>query len=191
MAKSMLFSALILSTTLTALSCQSPADTAQSDTSVTGPSENSAMIQETINDEMVPDSNIIYETPESDETNAPASGNHPGSAGASEHMKTLSDAAVDNTEADTIRDVAGNNGTPAISPHYFVLQIGAYKNADNAKEILEKLKAIQLSAHIDREDDFSKVRIAGIRTKEEVESIIREVNAQFRLAPVLLKDMSE
>jgi hypothetical protein len=54
--------------------------------------------------------------------------------------------------------------------------------------MLEKLKAMNFSPYIERENNFSRVRIGGIRTKEEGAFIINKISDKFNLKPLLLKN---
>jgi cell division septation protein DedD len=162
MINKMLFSALILLINLIVFACQSPADIEQSEKSETRLSENLEVAEETIvADEIVADSNIITEKPEA--------------------VEGIAEAGKPDTVAE--------HDSPAVIPiNYYTIQVGAYWNINYANEMLEKLKAMNLSAYIERENDFSKVRIAGIRTKEEVVSIINKISDKYNLNPILLKN---
>lgn len=185
---SMLFSALILLISLIAFSCHSPANTEQSYNLEDRLSGNLEMAEETIvADEIVTESNIITKKPEIDEKIVEAN-----------EKNAIDDLNVITEKPEPVeviaeagkQDTVTEDDSPAVIPqNYYTIQIGAYRNINYANEIQEKLKAMNLYAHIEREDNFSKVRIAGIRTKEEVAFIIDEISYKFKLKPVLLKNV--
>ncbi len=68
----------------------------------------------------------------------------------------------------------------------FLVQVGAYKNANYAKVSLEKLKSHYPNAFIEDEKGFHNVRIAGITSKKEARDIMRDINKKLRTQPFML-----
>ena len=69
----------------------------------------------------------------------------------------------------------------------YILQLGAYKNINFANRLLKKLKEYYLNAHIERENNFSKVRITGIKTDEELDLIKEDLKTRFKMHPYVIK----
>jgi general secretion pathway protein D len=67
----------------------------------------------------------------------------------------------------------------------FYIQIGAWRKSKHAKETYAKLKSRYPEAYIITENDFSKVRIAGIMTKREGNLMIMELEDNYNLRPFL------
>ncbi|MEN8263471.1 MAG: tetratricopeptide repeat protein [Nitrospirota bacterium] len=69
----------------------------------------------------------------------------------------------------------------------YMLQLGAYKNINFANRLLKKLKEHYLNAHIERENNFSKVRITGIKTDEELDLIKEDLKKRLKMHPYVIK----
>ncbi|HDH06437.1 MAG TPA: tetratricopeptide repeat protein, partial [Nitrospirae bacterium] len=95
-------------------------------------------------------------------------------------LRNLDSQKADNLYEAAIQEVSSDADSK------YIIQVGAYKIPDNANKIFEKLKAEYMYAYIEREPRFNKVRILGIKTKEEGALIIKEINNTFRLEPFLL-----
>ncbi|GBD97341.1 MAG TPA: tetratricopeptide repeat protein [Nitrospirae bacterium] len=92
---------------------------------------------------------------------------------------------LDSQKADNLYEAAIEKVSSDADSKY-IIQVGAYKIPDNANKIFEKLKAEYIYAYVERETNFNKVRILGIKTKEEGALIIKEINNTFGLKPFLL-----
>jgi tetratricopeptide (TPR) repeat protein len=68
---------------------------------------------------------------------------------------------------------------------YFI-QVGAYRNIENANAMMEKLRADYLYAHIEKGDSFNKVRILGIKNMEEGTVMLKDIRNKFKIVPFLL-----
>ncbi len=91
---------------------------------------------------------------------------------------------VTKTEEDPI--VEHDDARNILSGH--VVQVGAYKTLDNATKIIEKLKLDHLYVYIDKIDNWNKVKIYGIKTIQEANLIIEEINEKFKLTPYLVRE---
>ena len=92
---------------------------------------------------------------------------------------------IDSQKADNLYETAIEKVSSDADSKY-IIQVGAYKIPDNANKIFERLKAEYMYAYIERENNFNKVRIMGIKTKEEGALIIKEINNTFGLKPFLI-----
>lgn len=92
---------------------------------------------------------------------------------------------LDSRNADNLYEAAIQKASSDADSKYIV-QVGAYKISDNANKMFEKLKAKYMYAYIEREHNFNKVRILGIKTKEEGALIMKEINNTFGLKPFLI-----
>jgi len=68
----------------------------------------------------------------------------------------------------------------------YVIQVGAFRNIQNADQMLEKLKAHYLHAQIEALDGFSKVRVFGMKNKEEAEVMMKDIRDKFKIDPFLV-----
>ena len=68
----------------------------------------------------------------------------------------------------------------------FAVQVGAFKSAKIANTIVEKLKVSYPAIYIIRANNFNKVRIPGIKTKQEGTLILNEIKRKFKLEPLLI-----
>lgn len=69
----------------------------------------------------------------------------------------------------------------------YLIQIGAFKYSKNAQDLLERLKIYYPDAFVVVADGFNKVRIPGIKSKEEATLIIKDIEKKFKLKPFLQK----
>jgi len=69
--------------------------------------------------------------------------------------------------------------------NYYV-QAGAWKNADYAQEYLMKLRKNYPEAFIRVDNNFNKVRIPGIVTKEQGRIICEDIVTRLKLKPILI-----
>ena len=67
------------------------------------------------------------------------------------------------------------------------MQLGAYKNINFANKLLKMLKEHYLNAHIERENNFSKVRISGIKTDQELDLLKKDLKERFNIHPYVIK----
>jgi outer membrane protein TolC len=68
----------------------------------------------------------------------------------------------------------------------YLIQIGAFKYSKNAQDLLEILKVYYPDVFVVVADGFNKVRIPGIKSKEEAALIIKDIEKKFKLKPFLL-----
>ncbi|MEW6600684.1 MAG: SPOR domain-containing protein [Nitrospirota bacterium] len=74
----------------------------------------------------------------------------------------------------------------------YVMQVGAFRNIENANVLVEKLKEEYLNAYIEHGKKFNRVKIVGIKSLEEAELFMKDLNHKFSVDPfVLLKDSSK
>lgn len=74
------------------------------------------------------------------------------------------------------------------SDEEYYIQVGAFKYAKNAQKLLKRLKAYYPDVYIITTDNFNKVRIPGIKTKEQGKLILREIKEKFNIKAILRKD---
>jgi len=102
-------------------------------------------------------------------------------------------AEVKSIDAETSEDEIKKTNNKIIQaetaekPHNgnFYIQIGAWKNNKHAIEKYTKLKSRYPETYIIKENDYSKVRIAGIMTKREGNLMIMELEDDYNLLPFL------
>jgi outer membrane protein TolC len=70
----------------------------------------------------------------------------------------------------------------------YIVQVGAFRNAENARQLLNKLTAYYPNAHIVASDNFNKVRIPGVNSKSQGVRILKELKERFKLEAVLLAE---
>lgn len=68
----------------------------------------------------------------------------------------------------------------------FVVQVGAFRNIQNANDMIDKLKANYMHAQIEAEDGYSKVRIFGMKNKEEAAIMMKDISDKFKIDPFLV-----
>ncbi len=75
--------------------------------------------------------------------------------------------------------------TDSVNPDRYAVQVGAFKHADLADKLIKKLKATYPDAYVEVVNNFNKVRIPGIKTKEEGALIMIEIEKNFKVKPIL------
>jgi tetratricopeptide (TPR) repeat protein len=65
----------------------------------------------------------------------------------------------------------------------FVVQVGAFRNIQNANDMIDKLKANYMHAQLEAEDGYSKVRLFGMDNKEEADLMMKEIRDKFKIDP--------
>lgn len=68
----------------------------------------------------------------------------------------------------------------------YALQVGAFKSESTAHMVAEKLKPFYPNISIVKVNNFNKVRVNGIRTKQEGTAILRDIETKFKLKPLLI-----
>ncbi|MEW6602268.1 MAG: SPOR domain-containing protein [Nitrospirota bacterium] len=68
----------------------------------------------------------------------------------------------------------------------YAVQVGAFRNVRNAHIMLDKLKASYMHVRIDSEDGYSKVRLFGLKNREEAGTLIRKIKADFKIDPFII-----
>ena len=81
--------------------------------------------------------------------------------------------------------------TPSIPPDKYGIQVGAFKHADSANKLLGKLKTHYPHAYIQAVNNFLKVRIPHIKSKEQGTQIIRQIKEEFKLEAMLYENLSD
>ncbi len=69
----------------------------------------------------------------------------------------------------------------------YILQLGAFKNNNNANALLNKLKNQYMHAYIERESSINKVRLTGINSREELYLIKEEIKEKLKINPYIIK----
>jgi tetratricopeptide (TPR) repeat protein len=69
----------------------------------------------------------------------------------------------------------------------FIMQVGAFRNNAYAEEMIAKLKAKYFHAYIEKTDRFNKVKIGGIKSKEEGRRMMLDIGKEFNIKPYLVK----
>jgi cell division septation protein DedD len=67
----------------------------------------------------------------------------------------------------------------------YYVQVGAWKHIEYAQETLDKLKKKHPSVYMVEENNFNIVRIPGIMTKQHGKSIIKNIEKELNLKPIL------
>jgi tetratricopeptide (TPR) repeat protein len=67
----------------------------------------------------------------------------------------------------------------------YVIQAGAFRNIQNADAMLDKLKANYLHAQIEAEDGYSKVRVFGMKNKEEADLMMKDIRDKLKIDPFI------
>ena len=182
MENKMLFSVLILLIASFTFSCEPPVPGDKPDHSkarlIIEPEqipENQETVEEIIEaDKIAAEPDNIAERPEIDEKIAEQ-----------DRIAEKSETGKEITETGKQAAAAGTDDPAVRIENNYIIQVAAYKNINYANDIINKLKAMNLCAYITREDNFSKVRVAGIRTNEYAAFIMKEINDKFKLSPVL------
>jgi tetratricopeptide (TPR) repeat protein len=68
----------------------------------------------------------------------------------------------------------------------YVIQVGAFRNIQNANNMIDKLRANYMHAQIEEEDGYSKVRMFGFKSKEEAAIMMKDISDKFRPGPFLV-----
>ena len=87
-----------------------------------------------------------------------------------EHLRSLKKTLTDKTRNDN-----------------YLIQVGAWRNVEFAKETLGKLRSSYPEIYIVKEDNFHKVRIPGIMTKKQVSIISTNLQEDFNLSSILVQ----
>jgi hypothetical protein len=64
---------------------------------------------------------------------------------------------------------------------------GAWKKHELAEKMFNKVRETYLEAHIFLENDLYKVRISGIKTKEEGMKISQDIEKKFNIKPIVVR----
>lgn len=78
----------------------------------------------------------------------------------------------------------------SVPPDKYGIQVGAFKHADLANELLGKLKTLFPHAYIEVVNNFNKVRIPHIKSKEQGTQIIKQIKEEFKLEAILYETSS-
>jgi tetratricopeptide (TPR) repeat protein len=69
----------------------------------------------------------------------------------------------------------------------YILQLAAFKNINSANDLLKKVRPYYMHAYIERENNFSKVRINGIKTRDELHLMKEEIIRKFKANPYTIE----
>lgn len=69
----------------------------------------------------------------------------------------------------------------------YILQLAAFKNINSANDLLKKVRPYYMHAYIERENNFSKVRINGIKTSDELHLMKEEIIRKFKANPYTIE----
>ncbi|MEK7823081.1 MAG: SPOR domain-containing protein, partial [Nitrospirota bacterium] len=96
------------------------------------------------------------------------------------------------TEQEKIKhlELSYAKATQSIPPDKYGIQVGAFKHADLANELLGKLKTHYPHAYIQVVNNFNKVRIPHIKSKEQGTQTIRQIKEEFKLEAILYETSS-
>lgn len=78
----------------------------------------------------------------------------------------------------------------SVPPDKYGIQVAAFKHADLANELLGKLKTLFPHAYIEVVNNFNKVRIPHIKSKEQGTQIIKQIKEEFKLEAILYETSS-
>jgi Flp pilus assembly secretin CpaC len=95
---------------------------------------------------------------------------------------------VNNVESTETPD-AGNTqpaGIEFMEGNDFFIQVGSWKKFEIARETMERLKNHYPGTYIVEQNNFSKVRIPGIRNREEGNILLEELKEKYDLNPLLV-----
>jgi len=70
----------------------------------------------------------------------------------------------------------------------YYVQVGAWKNSDLAEKMFNKVREKYHEAHIIIENDLYKVRISGVRTKEEGMKISQDIENKYNIKPIMVRN---
>ena len=76
------------------------------------------------------------------------------------------------------QSMSGNNN--------FFIQVGSWKQLEVAQDTMEKLKTHYPDTYIIEQNNYSKVRIPGIRNKEQGQLLLKELKEKYNLNPLLV-----
>lgn len=79
----------------------------------------------------------------------------------------------------------GDEDKPVVAAEGYVAQIGAYSNADTAKQELDKLKKWGFKAYTEKAADMIRVRVGPYADREKAEKV-RELLEKHGLHPVVM-----
>jgi tetratricopeptide (TPR) repeat protein len=69
----------------------------------------------------------------------------------------------------------------------FIVQVGAFRNNAYAETMIDKLKGRYLHAYIEKTGRYNKVRICGIKSKEQGKRMILDISNEFNIDPYLVR----
>ena len=99
--------------------------------------------------------------------------------------KTVTAAAVKEQPASSQKAKTKSNEKTAVVPEGFVAQVGAYSNAETAKQELDKLKKWGFKAYTEKSGGMVRVRVGPYPDREKAEKV-RLLLEKHGLHPVIL-----
>jgi DedD protein len=94
-------------------------------------------------------------------------------------------AAGNEQPATSQKAKSGDKEKPAVAAESYVAQIGAYSNADTAKQELDKLKKWGFKAYTEKAADMIRVRVGPYADREKAEKV-RQLLEKHGLHPVVM-----
>jgi len=94
-------------------------------------------------------------------------------------------APVKELPASSQKVKSGDKDKPVVAAESYVAQIGAYSNADTAKQELDKLKKWGFKAYTEKAADMIRVRVGPYADREKAEKV-RQLLEQHGLHPVVM-----
>ncbi|MBI4688262.1 MAG: TolC family protein [Nitrospirae bacterium] len=82
---------------------------------------------------------------------------------------------------------SGITDTAAEADFKYIIQSGAFKHVQRARGLLKRLKSRYPASYIVMEDSLNKVRIPGVKSKEDGDNIIKVIKEDFGIDSILLK----
>jgi RND family efflux transporter MFP subunit len=69
----------------------------------------------------------------------------------------------------------------------YYIQVGSWKNPDNARDMLKRLKKQYPDVYISKHNTFHKIRIPNVTSQLHGSKIITEITEKYNLTPLLIK----
>ena len=76
--------------------------------------------------------------------------------------------------------------TEAVASKEYYIQVGAWRNSGYAESMLAKLKQYYPDIYVVKENNLNKIRIPGIRNRQEGSKIINDIRKKFNMNSLLV-----
>ena len=107
-----------------------------------------------------------------------------------EREDTGSDQVVTTRTSESVKSSDRNNietpGPEKSEGNNFFIQVGSWKQMEIAQDTMEQLKIHYPETYIIEQNNFSKVRIHGIRNREQGQLLLKEIKEKYNLNPLLV-----